>query len=175
MPSAALPPIALSVRQPWTWAILHAKKTHENRTEASIRLGNMRALVGSRIAIHAGKGMTRDEYEEASDFIRRLAGDCPAAHELARGGIVGSVRVAGLITTRREGERETSPWFFGPCALILADPEPCDFIGAAGELGMFKWKPNGLAPDAPAKWMLPKPVQRVAAVESRVPGQKELL
>lgn len=156
MPSASLPEIALSVRQPWTWAILHARKTHENRTEASIRLGNMRAYVGKRIAIHAGKGMTRDEYDEAAGFIRRLAGDCPAPHELQRGGIIGFVRVAGLITTKREREAEQSPWFFGPCALILSEPEPCDFIGAGGELGMFRWKPNGLGPESPAKWMLPK-------------------
>jgi len=151
----SLPEIALSVRQPWTWAILHAKKTHENRTEASVRLGNMRAYIGQRIALHAGKGITRDEYESAADFIRRLAGDCPAPAVLLRGGIVGSVRITGI--TKNGAPEAHSPWHFGPYALILAEPEPCDFLGAAGELGMFRWKPNGCRPEPARRWMLPKP------------------
>ncbi len=162
-PGPYLPKETLSVRQPWAWAIIHAGKTHENRTEASIRLGGMREVVGRRICIHAGKGMTRDEYEEAAEFIRRLAGRCPPAADLERGGIIGTVRVSGLITTRLEREAETSPWFFGPCALLLADAEPCGFVGADGQLGMFRWQASGRRPVPPARWMRPSPAAEMPA------------
>lgn len=60
-----LPAKALSVRQPWAWAILHAGKDVENRSAAALR--HMRIEPLSGIALHASKGMTRDEYEEAAE------------------------------------------------------------------------------------------------------------
>jgi hypothetical protein len=45
---------------------------------------------------------------------------------------------------------------YGHRALVLEQPEPVPFIGAAGELGMFPWNPNFSQPTPPAKWMLPK-------------------
>ena len=155
----SLPVVALSIRQPWAWAIVYARKDRENRSRESIRLGNMRSVVGQRIAIHAAKGMTRDEYEHAAAFIRTLAGDCPAPHELERGGIIGTALVTGLITKSVEAEATPSAWFFGPGALVLAAPEPAPFVGSTGKLGIFQWQPNGQGPDAAARWMLPAPVE----------------
>ena len=37
----SLPPLALSVRQPWAWAIIFGGKTIENRSLGSIRAGRM--------------------------------------------------------------------------------------------------------------------------------------
>ncbi|MGE3064134.1 MAG: DUF4326 domain-containing protein [Hyphomicrobiaceae bacterium] len=138
---------ALSVRQPWAWAIIHAGKPVENRTEAAVRHG-MRDMIGKRIAIHASKGMTRGEYDSAVRFMASLGVTCPAPADLERGGIVGHVRVDAVV------KEHASPWFFGPRALVLSDPQPVPFIGAAGQLGMFPWSPNFGRPDAPAKWML---------------------
>jgi hypothetical protein len=45
---------ALSVRQPWAWAIIDSTKDVENRSPAAIR--NMPQLVGRTIAIHASSG-----------------------------------------------------------------------------------------------------------------------
>lgn len=144
-----LPDIALSVRQPWAWAIIHAGKDVENRSSAAVAKGGMAA--GGRIAIHAAKGMTRTEYEDARDFMARIGVACPPASALLRGGIVGSVRVTDIVRA------SASPWFFGPRGLVLAAPEPCAFIPAVGALGFFRWQPKeGGAPDAPARWMLPK-------------------
>jgi len=53
---------ALTIRQPWAWAIFHAGKDIENRDWPTRLRG--------RIAIHAAKGMTRDEYESALFFIQ---------------------------------------------------------------------------------------------------------
>lgn len=142
-----VPPMALSVRQPWAWALIHAGKDVENRTEMAVRNGGMRAQVGRRIAIHAGKGMTRAEYESAADFMISLAVGCPDAADLQRGGIIGTAYVASVVS------EHTSRWFFGPRALCLIRPEPTPFIGAQGELGMFAWSPNFSQPEPAAKWM----------------------
>lgn len=144
------PPLALSVRQPWAWAIIHGGKPCENRTRFAIDKGGMRAMVGKRIAIHAGKGMTQDEYHGALVTFGKAGAHCPLPDALLRGGIIGTVEVVDIIRAMQ------SPWFFGPYALLLARPQPVDFIGCAGQLGMFAWMRNNQPPEPPAKWMLPK-------------------
>ena len=47
--------LALSIRQPWSWAILVAGKRCENRT--------WNCKYRGPIYIHAAKGMKREEYE----------------------------------------------------------------------------------------------------------------
>lgn len=138
-----LPDVALSVRQPWAWAILHAGKDIENRSLGSIRAGRM---VCRRIALHAASGMRRAEYDWA---LWRLAQDgvtIPPPDELPRRAIIGSVEVVEIIT------ESTSPWFGGQAGLRLADPRPCAPIPAAGALGYFEWSPGGDLV-APLQWM----------------------
>lgn len=140
-----LPRFALSIRQPWAWAILHAGKDVENRSWQAINHGLRKR---GRIAIHAAKGMTRREYDEARAFMGGIGVDCPAAAALLRGGIVGSVEVVDVVS------QSGSPWFFGPRGLVLADPRPCDFVPALGALGYFEWRrDDALETPTPAKWM----------------------
>jgi len=61
-----IPSIALSVRQPWAWAIIHAGKDIENRSWHAVDRGTMRR---GRIAIHAAKGLTQQEYRDAADYM----------------------------------------------------------------------------------------------------------
>lgn len=148
-----LPTIAISVRQPWAWAIIHAGKDCENRTSYSIRF--MRPLTGRR-AIHASKGMARDEYESARDFMLTMGIECPPPADLLRGGIIGSVDVIGSTT------QSHSHWFVGPAALQLRNPEPCEFVPSVGQLGYFEWKradPSIIPPVA--RWMRPGAPARV--------------
>lgn len=149
-----LPRIALSVRQPWAWAIIRAGKDIENRSAFAIQ--HMSPLAGRR-AIHAAKGMTRDEYERARDFMASIGVICPEARDLLRGGIIGSVDVTGTV------KMSASPWFFGPRGMTLANPAPCDFVPSVGALGYFRWEPAGpeIVPP-PARWMLPAadPIER---------------
>jgi hypothetical protein len=51
---------ALSIRQPWAWLIVKGYKDIENRTWATKLRG--------RVFVHASKGMTRAEYEDAADL-----------------------------------------------------------------------------------------------------------
>lgn len=147
MTQDSIPEIALSVRQPWAWAIIHAGKDIENRTAAAVRYMAGRR---GRIAIHASKGMTREEYESAVDFMASIGVTVPQPSDLLRGGIFGSVEVTGIV------DESESRWFFGPRGLTLRDPRPCKFIPARGALGFFRWSPSD-PPIVPplAKWMLP--------------------
>jgi hypothetical protein len=141
-----LPSRALSVRQPWAWAIIHAGKDIENRGHVAIWKGGMSR---KRIAIHASKGMTRDEYVDAYDFMRSLGVLCPPASALVRGAVIGSVDVVDIVT------KSNSPWFFGPRGLVLRDAAPCEPRACSGALGYFEWIESG-AIEQPLKWMLPK-------------------
>jgi hypothetical protein len=144
-----LPELALSVRQPWAWGIIHARppKDIENRSWQAVNHGLRQR---GRIAVHAAKGMTREEYQAASEFMASIGVTCPAAVDLHRGGIIGSVEVVDVVTA------STSKWFFGPRGLVLKDPRPCEFIPATGALGYFKWVAGAASIIPPAaKWMLP--------------------
>lgn len=143
-----LPSKALSVRQPWAWAIIHGGKDVENRSWQAMNHGlNQRGP----IAIHASKTMGKGEYEDAARFMESIGITCPPAIELQRGGIIGETEVVDIV---KESE---SPWFFGPRGLILANAKPCDFIPVKGCLGFFNWRQHltDETPD-PARWMLPK-------------------
>jgi hypothetical protein len=141
-----IPPFALSVRQPWAFAIIYLGKDIENRTPPALRHINFRD--GNRIAIHAAKGMTRDEYEDAADFMASIGVECPPARDLLRGGIIGSVAFTGLV------KASSSKWFMGPNGIVLADPRPCEFVPAIGALGLFEWREADMSiVPPPARWM----------------------
>lgn len=138
-----IPEFALSVRQPWAWAIIHSGKDIENRSESFIKMGYFRI---KSIAIHAGKGMTREEYESGRKFIVDISGQCPRPQDLIYGGIIGFVTVLGNVT---ESE---SPWFVGPVGLVLDKPKPIQPFPATGQLGLFKWERGGVM-WPPKPWM----------------------
>lgn len=143
---ADLPGLALSVRQPWAWAIIHAGKDIENR---SWNPQNPALRQRGRIAIHAAKGMTKGEYLDAAELMLDDLGiTCPPAAELLRGGIIGTVEISGAV------RKSASPWFFGPVGLVLRAPQPCAFVPAKGQLSFFRWSPDAVgAPSPPARWM----------------------
>lgn len=105
---------ALSVRQPWAWALIHADKDIENRSAGALRHMDLRS--GHRLAIHASKGMTREEYEDGADFMSEIGGACPPARDLVRGAIIGSVEIVAVV------KHSDSLWFFGPGGILIRDP-----------------------------------------------------
>lgn len=130
--------IALSIRQPWASLILKAGKNIENRDWPTKLRG--------RILIHAAKGMTRAEHEDAIAFAvtaikrdTRNHGAPPrtlrdlgfAFEDLPRGGIVGSVEIVACVTD------SASPWFVGKYGFMLRDPQPLPFTPWKGQLGFF--------------------------------------
>ena len=131
--------------QPWAWAIIYAGKDIENRSWQAVNHGLKRR--GS-IAIHAAAGMTKVEYEHAKEFMENIGVICPAPMDLMRGGIVGTATVTDVVIGSQ------SLWFFGPRGLVLADPQPSEFVPSIGSLGYFKWTASdGSNVPVPAKWM----------------------
>jgi hypothetical protein len=123
---AALPRQALSIRQPWAWAIVKAGKDIENRTWSTSFRGP--------ICLHASAGMTAAEYAEASAFMLSIGIETPRKESLERGGIVAVASIAGCVTGLR------SPWFSGPYGFVLQDVCPVPFIPCKGSLGFFDWR-----------------------------------
>ncbi len=138
-----LPPLALSVRQPWAWAIIHGGKDIENRTAGSIRAGGMGP---GPVAIHAATGMRRAEYEWAVWRLQRDGVRLPLPADLVRGAVIGRVDVVGIV------EESESPWFGGPCGLVLANPMAVEPVPGKGALGYFRWQAGGQVAK-PAVWM----------------------
>ncbi|MFN7178353.1 hypothetical protein [Hyphomonas sp.] len=154
--------ISLSVRQPWAWALIHGGKVVENR--GRVPAGSWR-LVGRRVFIHAAKGMTRAEYEDACRFMQSIGVDCPRPDQLPRGGVIGTMRLAAIISdvespvgtvvlAGEEGADDIghSSWFFGPYGLVMEAPLAIVPMPGPGQLGWFDFREGG-AFDAPKPWM----------------------
>jgi hypothetical protein len=135
---------ALSGRQPWWWAILHAGKRIENRVWNTSYRGP--------ILLHAAKGCTRSEYEDALDWIQETFGvaevaQYPALAEMQRGGIVGRALIIGVIPPSgmppplwpRDWKGLDLRWHMEEqYGFVLADVEPLPFVPFKGSLGLFE-------------------------------------
>lgn len=126
-----LPTVAISIRQPWAWLIIHGGKDVENRTWPTKFRGP--------VLIHAAKGMTRDEWDDARDFALEVFAmrgrpDAPKVtrETVERGGIVGVAEIVDCVSNL------DSPWFMGDYGFVLANPRPLPFYPCKGALGFFK-------------------------------------
>jgi|HubBroStandDraft_2_1064218.scaffolds.fasta_scaffold383611_1 hypothetical protein len=128
---------ALSIRQPWAWLILHAGKNIENR---NWQPRNPALRFRGTCLIHAGIAL-QPISDELRAWVKQTAGvDLPRSDELPRGGIVGQVDVVDVVRA------SSSPWFEGPCGLVLKNPKPLPFRAYKGMLGFFVPLPPGLPP-----------------------------
>lgn len=126
-----LPVKALSIRQPWAWAILNAGKRLENRP--------VRWKYRGPICLHASLYMNGPAYDEAEKFITDRTSLWPPAMLSAsniRGGIIGTAEIVGCI------DHSDDPWWMGPYALVLENVQPVKFIPVKGALGLFNWRKN---------------------------------
>jgi hypothetical protein len=130
---------AISVRQPWAALITRLPqglaKNIENRSRRSHYRGPL--------LIHASKGCTAEEYYDALDFAVRYGKvpvlALPEFHELERGGIVGAVRMTGVIEPDVDGGDPTYRWHVPDCfGYQLADHVPLPFRPYKGALGLFR-------------------------------------
>lgn len=120
----------LSIRQPWAWAILNAGKDVENRSWTTRYRGPL--------LIHAAKGCTKAEYEDAAEFIELVTDGlaAPALGELPRGGIVGACDLYGVFGKNDRGVGHwKQPDAFG---LRLGGVERLKFRAYPGALGLFR-------------------------------------
>jgi hypothetical protein len=152
-PAIALdrPTVALSLTQPFAWLIEKGFKPFENR-----RWELWRPLKGKRFYIHAAKGMTKDDYEDAKRFAGDRGVQVPAISDLAYGGIVGSVRAVRCFCPDLYGtvpastaskiwgldppvtEDEMRWWMEGQHGFLVRDPVSLPFTPCKGALGFWK-------------------------------------
>ena len=134
------PRIALSVRQPWAWALLFGGKNVENRTWSTHRRG--------RIWIHASKREIADDVDYA---VRLVANgwSCDTDRALEhyrehdhRGAILGSLNLTGcrhIDELPADDPLHRSRWVQGPWLWLLEEPAACDPRPMPGRLGL--WPP----------------------------------
>lgn len=116
---------ALSIMNPWAYAIMYLCKPVENRTWYTHFRG--------QLLIHAGKRIDTAAVEllKARGFVLPKRFD--------RGGIVGSVEVIDCIPIEQYvQEYGASDWAVGPYCLVLRNPKPAkSFQPCRGQLGIF--------------------------------------
>ena len=127
--------LALSIRQPWAWLIIHAGKDIENRTWYT--------KVRGRVLVHAAKGMTRAEWENTVHDVHHICGVPMATlkngckfDQLQRGGIIGSVEIVDCTKLSGSSWHAEGQWGF-----VLRDPQPLPFRPYKGALGFFEVTP----------------------------------
>ena len=117
---------ALSVRQPWAWAIVAGIKTVENRSWATRYRG--------RLLIHSSGRFDR----EGVETLRRMRGFVlPDEFEL--GALIGEVRLVDVVTNAR------SRWAIdGQYHWLLDRPRQKRVaVRCVGQLGLFVPNPGG--------------------------------
>jgi hypothetical protein len=128
---------ALSGRQPWWWAILHAGKDVENRTWSTKHRGTL--------LLHASDSLTVPYYNEALVWMRERFGakwvkdNVPRLEMLPHGGIVGRVDIVDVIEPC--GGKCGRQWHmheqFG---FLLRNVKPLPFVACKGRLNVFDVK-----------------------------------
>jgi hypothetical protein len=122
---------AISIRQPWAWAIVHAGKDVENRSLNAARA--YLPAIGQRIFIHASaRRPTKDDIEWLAGYFHERDLALPPMSALPFGGIVGSAVVTDIVASHR------SRWFDGQMALVLADAREEPYRPLKGALGLWK-------------------------------------
>lgn len=121
---------ALSIKQPWAWAIMDGYKPVENRDWPTRFRGT--------VAIHASKGMTKPEYDDFYMFIREepvgfyVIEKLPQYEQLERGVILGTVDIVDCV------KDHPSPWFVGEYGFVMASPRSLPTpIPCRGLLGLW--------------------------------------
>jgi hypothetical protein len=114
---------ALTVKQPWAWAIIYGGKFIENRDWKNRHTHGL-------IAIHAGKG-----FAGYKNYPRRTKR--PTGKDVVYGAIIGVVEIAEVVTKHR------SKSFSGKYGWVLANPIPLKRpIKCSGKLGLWQVSPR---------------------------------
>lgn len=134
---------ALTIKQPWLWAITDSTKRVENRTwKPPLH------MIGQRIALH---GSARIEQGEMVACRSICPDPLPHTMDLTTGAIVAAATIRGYVVVNDHGgvieqsrhaenyDPRADPWFCGPVGWLLtsvqklAEPIPCK-----GALGLWE-------------------------------------
>lgn len=131
---------ALTVRQPWAFAIVHGFKDVENRTRQPPAM-----MLGQRFAIHAS--LRFDDSAWTFEPIEKMIAASPREAPLHLGAVIGYARVCGWWDAAKgqevgpPGTRqrvEASPWYMGGAGILIDEVEALDEpLDAKGQLGWW--------------------------------------
>lgn len=128
---------ALTVKHPWSWAVMHAGKTVENRTR------NLAGSYRGPLAIHVS---TTGVDQAGFGIIEQISGINAALEKHHAGHVLGVVDLVGVHCCGQvehcTPEQPCSPWAeptLGLAHLELANPRPLDYpFHAVGRLGLWE-------------------------------------
>ena len=101
---------AITVKQPWAWAIAHADKDIENRGT------NLKCVEpGGIIAIHAGKGWASEAGQQIANITDE---EFACTDEKKVTGVIALARFGGNVV------EHNSPYFTGPIGWVLGERNP---------------------------------------------------
>ncbi len=132
---------ALTIKQPWAWAITNGTKRVENRTWRPPL-----HIIGQRIAIHTSARIEKAELLAFSELGAWLE---PTVNTLPVGCIVGTAIVKGYVVVNDMGGVEVQtkgaqgyspdkdPWFCGPVGWLLDDVRKVAPVTCKGALGLW--------------------------------------
>jgi hypothetical protein len=109
---------ALSVRQPWAWAIIEGGKDVENRAWLTNYTGPL--------LIHAGLQDDLDGWHFLDEMGIRLPVDPPT------GGLIGIVDLVNCVLGYESVWAQDRRWHW-----VLKNPRPLPFVAYKGRLGLF--------------------------------------
>lgn len=133
--------IALSIRQPWAWAIIRPDLTDPvERAQAydgglikDIENRSWETRYRGDFLIHAGKEFDKQAMSaKGLEWFRDRGIRIPPADQLERGGIVGMANLFGCV------KESDSPWFFGEFGFQLRRARPLRFMPVTGKLSFFE-------------------------------------
>jgi ASCH domain len=110
---------ALSIRQPWAWAVAAGHKSIENRTWTTSYRGPF--------AIHAARVVETEAFAD----VERLTGQ-PVPGGLALGAVVAVCHLIDVVT------QSDDVWFSGPYGWVLADMLPICPVQCVGQQRLFE-------------------------------------
>ncbi len=120
------PRLALSVRQPWAWAILYAGKRVENRTWQTAYRGPL--------FIHAGMRVDFPAVDDLADVITKIPTPRPVAY---CGALIATATLLDCVPIEEVPAGQVS-WAGGPWCFMLDDVRPlAQVIPQRGALGLF--------------------------------------
>jgi hypothetical protein len=159
IPLRDAPVYALSLRQPWAWAVLNAGKNIENRLWPSFKEG--------WFFIHASSGCTKREWESGANIIEACSGQTPPALEEMKptmGGIVGAFKLAAA--TKKNLALGKNDWAFPDQFHIpILSARPLPFIPCTGAMKFFC---ANVSPDEAVKPEEPVDESAWPSIEQRI-------
>lgn len=123
------PTMALSVAQPWAWALVHGTKRIENRRWRTRYRGNL--------VIHASTSRSWLAVFRENRRDQRLLRGVPRDRELDFGCLIGMVQLKAIFGLK-DAQQIQSDFAEGPWCWYLTNPRPfVRPIPYRGELGLF--------------------------------------